>query len=186
MKITIDEFCAQWKNGKSSFIDNFEKNIFDFTTLAGDYSRRYFQTSFLVGSFYGTGKAWKPKASKWSHKFPHPKLKDTGLLKKSIQFDGKRTNRNGEKHDKKKIFARGARYDIWTTEFNVPKHGKRGKSKHIGYAAVHNTNESLSNYTLNQYTNKKAVQRQFIGFNPKLEKIIEDHFIDIIFRGFPH
>ena len=47
MKITIDEFSAQWKNGKSSFIDNFEKNIFDFTTLAGDYSRRYFQTSFL-------------------------------------------------------------------------------------------------------------------------------------------
>ncbi len=27
MKITIDEFCAQWKNGKSSFIDSNELNL---------------------------------------------------------------------------------------------------------------------------------------------------------------
>ena len=41
-----------------------ERNVFDFVTLAGDYSRQQFQASFSSGGFCG-GSRWAPRTSRW-------------------------------------------------------------------------------------------------------------------------
>lgn len=41
-------------------------------------------------------------------------------------------------------------------------------------------------YTVNQYSTRRPVHRQFIGFSPKTDDYIAAHFIDMIFKGFPH
>ena len=54
-KITLDEFCAHWVEGKyvTKMPNKLERNVFDFVTLAGDYSRQQFQASFSSGGFCG-------------------------------------------------------------------------------------------------------------------------------------
>lgn len=47
MKITIDEFCNQWLKGDRYLVSQFQKNVFDFTTVTGNYSKRFFRTSFF-------------------------------------------------------------------------------------------------------------------------------------------
>jgi hypothetical protein len=189
MKITLDQFVAQWvRNGSSrGIVSRFESNIFEFATIAGHYSKRYFATSFMVGGFYGTGKKWEARQSKWGKKFTHPILIDTGTLKGSIKAEGKRISIDGWSDNRKKIFRKGAKYEIWTTEVSKPIKGKRGKSasRYGHYAAIHNTDPRDSGFTVNQYSTKKPAHRQFIGLNPALDKDIE-RFIPIIFRGFPN
>ncbi len=188
IKITLDEFCNHWVKSKyeRSIVSRFEKNVFDFATIAGHYSKRFFITSFLTGGFYGTGNKWQPRESKWGKKFTHPVLNDTGTLKNSIRGESASTNKNGWRENRTKIFKKGAKYDIWTTEVSVPQKGKRGRSGRYGrYAAIHNSNPRLTNFTVNQYSSRKPVQRQFIGFNKRLDYDITK-FYPIIFKGFPH
>lgn len=47
-KITLDEFCAHWVEGKyvTKMPNKLQYNVFDFVTLAGDYSRQQFHASF--------------------------------------------------------------------------------------------------------------------------------------------
>ena len=65
-KITLDEFCAHWVKGKyvTKMPNKLERNVFDFVTLAGDYSRQQFQASFSSGGFCG-GSRWAPRTSRW-------------------------------------------------------------------------------------------------------------------------
>lgn len=189
MKITLDQFVDQWAKGGSSrgAVSRLESNVFEFTTLAGHYSKRYFATSFLYGGFYGTGRKWEVRQSRWGKKFTHPVLIDTGTLKDSIKAEGKETRITGWTDSRKRIFKRGARYDIFTTEVSRPIQGKRGKSasRYGHYAAIHNTDPRYSGFTVNQYSSKKPIHRQFMGLNPSLDKEIE-RFIPLIFKGFPH
>ena len=87
-----------------------------------------------------------------------------------------------------RIFRKGARYCMWTTEKSFPVKGKRGRSKerYGHYAAIHNTDPKFGLYTVNQYSTRRPVHRQFIGFSPKTDDYIAAHFIDMIFKGFPH
>ncbi|MDR2915758.1 MAG: hypothetical protein LBV74_13140 [Tannerella sp.] len=188
IKITLDEFCNHWVKSKleRSIVSRFEKNVFDFATLAGGYSKRFFTTSFLTGGFYGTGAKWQPRESKWGKKFTHPVMNDTGTLKNAIKGEAASTNRNGWRENRTKIFSKGAGYSIWTTEVSVPRKGKRGRSGRYGrYAAIHNSDPKLTGFTVNQYSSRKPVQRQFIGFSKRLDNDISK-FYHILFRGFPH
>ena len=68
-----------------------------------------------------------------------------------------------------------------------PVRGKRGRSRerYGHYAAIHNTDPKFGLYTVNQYSSRRPVHRQFIGFSPKIDAHIAAHFIDKIFEGFP-
>ena len=50
-KISLDEFCAQWvpQPGRQSLTSRLAYNASEFTTLAGAFSRRFFQMSFAQG-----------------------------------------------------------------------------------------------------------------------------------------
>ncbi|GAB6119666.1 hypothetical protein [Dysgonomonas termitidis] len=191
MKITLEIFCRQWVKDKRerTIVSRFEKNIFDFTTIAGNRSRMFFQASFNTGGFFRSGSGWRPRESRWGKKFTHPVLIDTGMLGKSVKGEVRRfesTNYQSRRGFSSKIFRRGAKYDIWTAEESFPIKGKRGrKGKYKSYAAIHNSDPGKTGYTVNQYSGKKPVQRQFIGFSEPLDKDVS-RYIDMIFKGFPH
>lgn len=193
IKLTLDEFVKQWAPGKSvtRLGDKLTYNVFEFNTLAGDYSKHYFKTSFIVGGFNNSGKGWQPRTSKWGMKFDHKILYDTGKLREGIKDSKRQSEITQSAQRGRKIFVRRARFFIDTTEVNNPvgeekkKRGKSGKSnKKKNYAAIHNTDPSVSPYTVNQYSRRKPIQRQFIGLNKRLDKDIEK-FIPLIFKGFP-
>lgn len=75
---------------------------------------------------------------------------------------------------------------MWTTEKSFPVKGKRGRSKerYGHYAAIHNTDPKFGLYTVNQYSTRRPVHRQFIGFSPKTDDYIAVHFIDMILKDF--
>ena len=170
-KITLDEFCSHWVSRTSTRVmaSRLEFNVFDFATAAGDYTRA-------------------PRTSKWGKRFTHPLMNDTGTLARSIQSEAGRTDIVGRRSDRTRIFRKGARYCMWTTEKSFPVKGKRGRSKerYGHYAAIHNTDPKFGLYTVNQYSTRRPVHRQFIGFSPKTDDYIAVHFIDMIFKGFPH
>ena len=188
MKITLDEFCGQWVKGANfmPLASRFEFNICNFATVAGDHTKQFFRNSFDAGGFYGSGTKWKPRESKWGKKFTHPVLIDTGTLKNSIKSESKEVSINGRRDNGTRIRRQGAKYYIWTAEISTPVKGKRGKKKGSGrYAAVHNSDPRLTGFTVNQYSSRKPVQRQFIGFSPRLDAELRQ-FIPVIFKGFPH
>jgi hypothetical protein len=112
-------------------------------------------------------------------------MMDTETLKNFIKGEGRETNLSGWRENGTKLFRRGAKYYIWTDEKSVPQRGKRGKNGHYSkYAAIHNSDPRLTNYTVNQYSSRKPVQRQFIGFSEQLDGEIKQ-FIPMIFKGFP-
>ena len=187
-KITLDEFCAHWVEGKyvTKMPNKLERNVFDFVTLAGDYSRQQFQASFSSGGFCG-GSRWAPRTSRWGKRFTHPVMNDSGALARSIKYKAEPTNFVGRRSDRSRIFRKGAYYYIFTDEKSVPVRGKRGRSRerYGHYAAIHNTDPKFGLYTVNQYSSRRPVHRQFIGFSPKIDAHIAAHFIDKIFEGFP-
>lgn len=188
MKITIDEFCNQWLKGDRHLISQFQQNVFDFTTVTGNYSKRFFRTSFLAGGFYGSGQAWKPRESRWGKKFTHPVMKDTEMLASNIKGDefARENNRTGWRDNGKRLFKRGARFDVQSEEVGYASKGRRGRNTNAkGYAAIHNTDPSLSGYTVNQYSSRRPVWRQFIGFSPKLDSDVNEHLTKILFRNMP-
>ena len=188
-KITLDEFCSHWVQGKWTRVmaSRLEHNVFDFVTAAGEYTKGRFQSSFSSGGFCGESK-WAPRTSRWGKRFTHPVMNDTGTLAKSIEGKASRVDIEGRRTNRTRIFRKGAYYTIWTTEKSVPAKGKRGKSRerYGHYAAVHNTDPKFGLYTVNQYSSRRPVHRQFIGFSPGVEEYIASHFMDMIFKGFPH
>lgn len=191
-KISLDTFCNQWAQGGNSriIVSQFDKNIFDFVTIAGQYSKRYFVASFTsrTSGFYGSGSSWTPRTSRWGKKFTHPLMNDTGKLRSFIKGGASKNNRDSWKNDGKKLYTRGASYKITTNEESTPTLKKRGKHKRGGvyarYGGVHNADPNKSNYRVNQYSKRKPVRRQFIGISDKLNNDVSK-FFHIIFRGFP-
>lgn len=187
-KISLDEFCAQWvpQPGRQSLTSRLSYNASEFTTLAGAFSRRFFQMSFAQGGFYASGNRWQARTSKWGKKFTHPTMIDTGRLKDSIKGTFKDKDHGALKKIHEFGFKRWYIYDIETDAESYPEKGKRGRNrKGRGYAAIHNTDEKLTPYTVNQYSTRKPVQRQFIGFSNKLDDYINEHYVPIIFKKFP-
>ena len=83
-KITIDQFCAQWRNGNYRMLGSkLFYNAQDFVTAAGEYTKQQFQSSFERGGFNGS--KWPARTSKWGKKFTHPTMVDTGTLSRSIK-----------------------------------------------------------------------------------------------------
>lgn len=187
-KITLDEFCSQWVDGKHirKMPNKLEHNVFDFVTVTGGYAKQQFQASFSSGGFCGQEK-WASRTSRWGKKFTHPVLNDTGMLLRSIKGEANRVDIVGRRDNRKRIFRKGAHYRIYTTESSMPISGKRGRSRerYGHYAAIHNTDPKFGLYTVNQYSSRRPVHRQFIGFSPKIDEHISSHFIDMIFEGFP-
>ncbi len=124
------------------------------------------------GGFCG-GSHWAPRTSRWGKRFTHPVMNDSGTLARSINFENKRTNIVGRRNNRTRIFSKGAYYNIYTTEKSVPVRGKRGRSRerYGHYAAVHNTDPKFGLYTVNQYSSRRPVHRQFIGFSPKIDSL---------------
>lgn len=186
-KLTLDEFCNQWARGKMvrPWHSLLAKNAEDFATVAGEYALESFRSSFSQGGLYGSGQRWAPRESKWGKKFTHPVMIDQGELQSKIK--GEKGKHGGYSTFGKRDYRRRYRYDIWTDERSIAIKGKRGKKRgrNQSYAAVHNTDPKFGLYTVNQYSSRRPVQRQFIGHSEKLLAFINRAFVPIIFREFP-
>lgn len=185
-KITLEQFCEQWVSGNytTKMANKLYYNVQDFVTVAGDYARQQFAASFERGGFCG-GSKWAPRTSKWGKKFTHPTLNDTGALAKGIKSEDVKTSNIGRLHSRGG-FRRDAWYHIYTSEESSSIKGKRGrkKGKYKNYAAIHNTDPKFGLYTVNQYSTRRPVHRQFIGFSPKIADYIMAR-TEMIFEGFP-
>ena len=198
-KITLEQMIEKCE--KLTFL-SFSHDVFEFTTLAGRYSKNFFQESFDKQSF--NGNKWKPRESRWGERFTHPILYDTGTLKESIRNIPQATpgynpenksetigypgGKSKRRVDGKFVHQRySAGYLIKTNEVSRAIRGKRGFShKSKGYAAVHNTDPRISPYTVNQYSTRKPVQRQFIGFSRELDDYVNNDLIkNVLLRSFP-
>lgn len=186
-KITLDDFCNQWtrRREQRAWHSLLAKNAEDFATLAGEYALASFRSSFENGGFYGGSQKWAPRESKWGKKFTHPIMIDQGELQSKIK--GERGRGGSYSTFGKRDYRRRYRYDIWTEEKSKPVKGKRGKKRgrNQSYAAVHNTDPKFGLYTVNQYSSRRPVHRQFIGHSEKLLDTIEKVFVPILFREFP-
>ncbi len=185
-KISLDDFCAQWYKQKTqkAWHSILAFNASEFVTKAGGHALGAFRESFVRGGFYGGGK-WQPRTSKWGKKFKHPVMIDTQTLKRSIKGE---KGKNGEySRIGKRDYKRRYHYGIWTTEVSQPIKGKRGRRRTSNqtYAAVHNTDPKLGLYTVNQYSSRRPVQRQFIGHSDKILDRINEVLVPQIFKGFP-
>lgn len=187
-EISLAEFCAQWvpEAGRQSLTSRLAYNASEFATTAGAFSRRFFRMSFAQGGFYASGNRWQTRTSKWGKKFTHPVMIDTGKLKESIEGVLKDKDHGSLMKMHEFGFKRQYVYEIETNEESFVEKGKRGRNrKGKGYAAIHNTDEKLTPYTVNQYSTRKPVQRQFIGFSDRLDDYINAHYVPIIFKKFP-
>ncbi len=190
IKLTHEQFCEQWITGKyyTRMASRLEYNISDFATAVGEYTKQQFQSSFERGGFCG-GPKWAPRTSKWGKKFKHPVLRDTGALERGIKDTGTRNSKaqGRSRSFHRNIFIRSAHYGIYTTEQSIYQRGKRGRKRGLykNYAAVHNTDPKYGLYTVNQYSSRRPVHRQFIGFSPTIDAHVNSHFIKMIFEGFP-
>lgn len=186
-KLTLDEFCDQWVKGKWTTVmaSRLEQNVFDFATLAGRFTKQEFKSNFSRGGFFG--KKWSARTSRWGRRFNHPTMIDTGTLADSIQGEAERIDIVGSRADRTRIFRKGARYSIWTTEQSQAIRGKRGRKRghNQSYAAVHNTDPKFGLYTVNQFSKRRPIHRQFIGFSPKIDNYIDSMYVPLIFKGFP-
>lgn len=185
MEITLDQFIEQWLPGRNKLVmgSKLAKNVVDFTTLTGDYSKQYFERAFEKQGF--NNKPWAPRKPR-KHDDGHPILKDTGELSGSFRTTNKAIDRNSKKDNGERLYHKGAIYQIFTTEENRTVAGKRSRNKHaLGYAAIHNSDPKQTNFRVNKYSKQKPIQRQFIGFSPELEDYIRVNFIPIIFTDFP-
>lgn len=186
-KITLDQFCNHWYRAKTQrpWHSMLAFNAHEFATKAGGHALGSFRESFVKGGFYGSGQKWQPRTSKWGKKFKHPVMVDTQTLKRSIQGG---LGKGGEYSTfGKRDYQRKYRYSIWTTEVSQVIKGKRGrrKTRNQTYAAVHNTDPKFGLYTVNQYSTRRPVQRQFRGHSDKILDRINEVLVPQIFKGFP-
>ena len=107
-KITLDEFYAHWVEGKyvTKMPNKLERNVFDFVTLAGDYSRQQFQASFSSGGFCG-GSRWAPRTSRWGKRVTHPGMNASGALARSIKYTAEPTDSVGRGFGRVRFFRNG-------------------------------------------------------------------------------
>lgn len=190
-EISLNQMIEQLEKISPSRLDF---NVAEFTTEVGLYSKKVFKKSFDTQSF--NGNAWKPRESRWGKRFTHPVLCDTGTLKNSFPvlsegdfaLSTSRKDTSARRTNGKLPFKRiSASYTIHTNEKSQVIRGKRGAShRSVGYAAIHNTDPRISPYTVNQYSSKKPVQRQFIGFNREIDDYVNNHLIkEVLLKGFP-
>lgn len=204
MKITLENFCNQWKynGGYEAFVKHFERLIFDFTTKAGNYSKMRFSSSFESKSFAGVGPAWKPrrwqprkkkgKDNENQNEEPHALMDDFGTLKagiKGYQPKFSETFRDEPPSPiSRRIYTKGSYYHIYTharTTAREKAHRGLSTKSNNSYAAVHNTDPKLGVYKVNQRPGAGAPeQRQFIGFHPSIDEYIAG-LIPEIFSQFP-
>lgn len=184
-KISLKEFGAQWVTPKSSrtVASRLAFDAEEFTTLAGEYAADCFRQSFVEGGFYGYTRKWEPRTSAWGKRFKHPLMVDQGVLMNAIKGEKGKGLHYGVLGQRD--FTRRYRYDIGTEESSTAVEKKRGESSNIGYAAVHNSDPRLTNYTVNQYSSRKPVQRQFMGHSELMLHYIEEELLPHVFDGFP-
>lgn len=204
IKITPDQFVAQWvpkdPRMNKAIPERMSSAIYNFTTAAGDYALTCFKSSFDKGGFCGQNK-WEPrKVNKWSKRFNHPVMCDFERLKNGIigDFDAKEAGRwnwpgdgNSRVGPPKKGFKRHYLYKIRTTEIAIPNEGspkRRGavNRQKYNYAAIHNTAPGISPFTVNQYSDRKPIQRQFIGHNTNVlnhinKVLLPQYFNEILY-----
>ena len=112
-------------------------------------------------------------------------MKHSGLLQSVIdgdQLTGNVTHKPAP--GRKAAFRRTSTYTIVANPESVKWEGRRGVRK-VGpttYAAVHNAPDGT--YWSNQYRKSKAVRRQFMGLNRKLDAEIARYY-NTIFNGLP-
>lgn len=193
-KITLEQFLAQWtpavKGVNMEMTSRLQFNVLEFTTAASQTSKEFFKKSFSYGGFYGSGTKWVPRSSRWGKRFTHNTLFDSGKLRDGIN-DKRSAERTGFIFNKRgKTGNKYLKVDntISTNEISSPEPKKRGRKRSgsgLGYAAIHNSDPKLTNYTVNQYSSKKPMQRQFIGRSIALDAEVSK-LIPIIFKGFPN
>ena len=187
MDITLDQFCKQWLRlgPAAATVSHFEFQVSEFVYLAGRFSKDRFEESFRQGAFYGSGRPWPARASRWGRRRTHPVLRHTGLLAGSIDGDSRNYKLDRKPAPgRKAAFRRKEVYTVTAAPESVALRGHRGV-RHAGpttYAVVHNA--PTGTYWSNQYRRSRAVQRQFMGPNPKLTAEIARHYA-YIFNGLP-
>lgn len=195
MKITPEQFIEHWTNGTAQgFVSRFEKAIFDFTTLAGEYTKKKFQSSFDSKKFIGVGSSWPPRRSKWGTNHDHPLMIHKGKLQGGIeeyQPPMKHTFRDEPPSPgHRRVYRKGSYYMIYTKAKSVAKKKERGSNPNSdnSYAAIHNTDPKFGLYYVNQHaarhSKKRPEHRQFIGFHPVIDNYVRELIPDI-FEGFP-
>lgn len=195
IKITLDQFRNQWVPDTAGRISPIPSRIAyrleNFITAAGDYAKTSFQGSFDKGGFCGKS-TWAPRKSRWGRKFGHPVLFDSGRLKLGIE-GGRETIKRGSydwprngigRYGPTRGFRREYKYVIRTTEEASYERGKRGTAKRsrYNYAAVHNTASRITPFRVNQYSNEKPVQRQFIGHEKDVLNHIHGLLHEMVFK----
>lgn len=67
MDLTPDQFYKQWLRlgPAAATVSHFERQVFDFTHLAGRFAKDRFEQSFTQGGFYGSGCPWPARTSRW-------------------------------------------------------------------------------------------------------------------------
>jgi hypothetical protein len=186
-EITPEQFYKQWLRlgPAAATVSHFERQVFDFTYLAGRFSKDRFEQSFAQGGFYGTAHRWAPRASRWGRRFTHPVLRHSGLLEQSLSGMLRSDNKSTKPAPgRKAAFRRSITYTIEAAPQSVAWPGRRGirRSGPTTYAAVHNAPDGT--YWSNQYRKSKAVRRQFMGPNRTLDAEIARHYA-YIFNGLP-
>ena len=187
MNITPDQFCKQWLRlgPAAATVSHFDRQVFDFTYQAGRFAKDRFKQSFGQGAFYGSGRPWPARTSRWGQRRTHPVLRHTELLKSSIDGLSYSYNKSVKPAPgRKAAFRRRIVHTVTAAPESVTMRGHRGV-RHAGpttYAAVHNA--PTGTYWSNQYRKSRAVQRQFMGPNPRLTAEIARHYA-YIFNGLP-
>jgi hypothetical protein len=187
MDITLDQFCKQWLRlgPAAATVSHFDRQIFGFRDIAGRFSKDRFEESFRQGAFYGSGRPWPARTSRWGVRRTHPVLRHTGLLAGSIDGTPYSYNRSVKPAPgRKAAFRRRITYVLTAAPESVAMKGHRGV-RHTGpttYAAVHNA--PTGTYWSNQYRKSRSVQRQFMGPNPRLTAEIARYYA-YIFNGLP-
>lgn len=187
MNLTPDQFYKQWLRlgPAAATVSHFERQVFDFTHLAGRFSQDRFRQSFRQGGFYGSGQPWPARTSRWGRRLTHPVLRHAGTLEQSIDGSLYSDNRTVKPAPgRKAAFRRSQTYTITAAPESRPWQGVRGvrRSGPTTYAAVHNAPGGT--YWSNQYRKSRAVRRQFMGTNSKLDAEIARHY-PYIFNGLP-
>lgn len=193
MKITFDQFIEHWTRGGKAqpFISSFERAIFDFTTLSGEYTRDKFKSSFDSGRFIGVGETWPARTPRWARKARTENVMiDTGTLKHGIEHYQPPMSHSfivqKPAPGQKAIYRKGSHYLIYTNAKSRAEKGRRGTNPYSNgsYAAIHNTDPKFGLFWSNNRYARRPEHRQFIGFHPIIDNAVRD-LIPAIFENFP-
>lgn len=162
-EVTLREWNRRW--GNIAYISfRLDFNAFNFVVMASKFASRFFKSSFRSQRFYKSGQSrWEKRKDN----LPHKILLETGELMNSIEYSGVRPT-----------FLQPS-----ATVSTNERYGNRKGKKMAGYAAVHNEPASKTGFSVNQYSRKKPIQRQFMGHNKELYKQIAQKYNKVLKRG---